>query len=114
LDLKNVSTQQIRAEDIKGRLFDTVVSRAVAPLKQLLIWSKPLVKKKEFDSKLSRSDLKNRASRDLFPTNGLICLKGGDLAEEISETNSRPLSIEIYEIFREEYFREKFILFVGL
>jgi 16S rRNA (guanine527-N7)-methyltransferase len=114
LDLKNVSTQHIRAEEIKSRRFDTVVSRAVAPLKQLLIWSKPLVKKKEFDGKLSGPDLKNSASRNLFPTNGLICLKGGDLAEEISETNFRPLSIEIYEIFREEYFREKFILFVGL
>ena len=45
IGLKNVSTQHTRAEDIRNRRFDTVVSRAVAPLKDLLHWSKPLLKK---------------------------------------------------------------------
>jgi 16S rRNA (guanine527-N7)-methyltransferase len=43
---------------------------------------------------------------------GLICLKGGDLAQEISESGCRPRSMEIYELFAEEYFREKYLLFV--
>lgn len=44
IDLPNVTTQHIRAEEIKGRKFDFAVSRAVAPLKDLWRWSKPLLK----------------------------------------------------------------------
>ena len=46
LELKNVTIQHTRAEDIKNRKFDVIVSRAVASLKDLWIWSKPLLKKK--------------------------------------------------------------------
>ena len=54
IDLKNVTVQHTRAEDIKDKKFDVVVSRAVAPLKDLWYWSKPLLKKKP-----SRSTQKN-------------------------------------------------------
>lgn len=97
LGLKNVTVQQIRAEVIKDRKFDYVVSRAVAPLKELWSWSKPLLKK-------STTHLKHPP--------GLICLKGGDLAQEIRESNTRPRVMEISEIFPEPYFREKFILYI--
>ncbi len=43
---------------------------------------------------------------------GLICLKGGDLAQEISESGTRPRIMEIRDIFPEEFFREKYILYV--
>ena len=43
--LQNLTTQHSRAEDIKNRKFDVVVSRAVAPLKDLWYWSKPLIQK---------------------------------------------------------------------
>jgi len=46
IKLKNASTEHARAEGIKGRQFDIVVSRAVAPLKDLWKWSNPLLKKK--------------------------------------------------------------------
>lgn len=98
LELKNVSTRHSRIEDIKDRKFDFVVSRAVAPLKDLWKWSKPLLKK----TKTNATDTQR----------GLICLKGGDLAQEISESGVRPRSMEIYGIFPEEYFRDKFMLFV--
>src|SRR3954469_25025048 len=39
LALTNITTQHIRAEEIKNRKFDFAVSRAVAPLKELLSWS---------------------------------------------------------------------------
>src|SRR6188472_3591732 len=65
LGLKNITTQHIRVEEIKNRKFDFVVSRAVAPLKDLWRWSKPLLKKGN--------------TREFH--NGLICLKGGDLAQ---------------------------------
>ena len=97
LDLKNVTVQHTRAEDIKDRKFDYVVSRAVASLKELWSWSKPLLKK-------TTTQLK-------YPL-GLICLKGGDLALEIQESNTKPRIMEIAEIFQEPYFREKYILYI--
>jgi 16S rRNA (guanine527-N7)-methyltransferase len=45
---------------------------------------------------------------------GLICLKGGDLATEVRESNLRPYATDIYAIFPEPYFREKYILYVPL
>src|SRR5688500_3427717 len=51
IGLKNVTTQHTRAEDIKNRKFDFAVSRAVAPLKDLLQWSRPLIRTKEFKTK---------------------------------------------------------------
>ena len=43
--MENVRTANIRAEEIKNRKFDFAVSRAVAPLKDLWQWSKPLLNK---------------------------------------------------------------------
>src|SRR4026208_1231235 len=45
LELNNITTQHIRAEEIKNRKFNFIVSRAVAPLKDLWKWSRPLLKK---------------------------------------------------------------------
>ncbi len=94
IGLSNISTQHIRVEEIKNRQFDFVVSRAVAPLKDLWYWGKPLIKK---------------GYQHQF-ANGLICLKGGDLAEEISQSGLRPAIMSIEEIFQEEFFKEKYIL----
>ena len=46
IGLKNISTRHTRMEDIKDRKFDFIVSRAVAPLKDLWKWSKPLLQTK--------------------------------------------------------------------
>ena len=43
---------------------------------------------------------------------GLICLKGGDLANEIHDSGTRPRVMEIADIFNEEYFKMKYLLFV--
>lgn len=99
--IKNITTQHIRAEEIKGRKFDYAVSRAVAPLKDLWRWSRPLLKR---DARITESP-------DI-PKNGLICLKGGDLAAEIQESGTRPRMMEIKEIFPEPFFEEKFIIYV--
>jgi 16S rRNA (guanine527-N7)-methyltransferase len=98
IGLKNVTTQHLRAEEIKDKKFDVIVSRAVAPLKDLWYWSKPLLKKKPIDQPKKLS--------------GLICLKGGDLSKEISESMVRPKLWEIDKIFNEEYFRKKYLLYV--
>ena len=95
--IRNITTQHTRAEEIKNRKFDYAISRAVAPLQDLWKWSAPLLKKDP--------------SKPL--PNGLICLKGGDLAQEIFESGLRPKMMPIHKIFPEEYFEEKYILHAG-
>lgn len=100
IGLQNISVRHTRAEDIKDRKFDAVVSRAVAPLKELWHWSKPLIKKIKTDN-------------ENVP-NGLICLKGGDLTKEIQESGCKPYVWDIDKIFPEDYFKEKFMLYQPL
>ena len=108
LELKNVTTQHIRVEEIKNRKFDFVVSRAVAPLKELWRWSKPLLKK----SHAPLIQNSESTSSQVSPP-GLICLKGGDLANEIHDSGTRPRVMEITDLFKEEYFKMKYLLFVS-
>lgn len=96
IDLKNITVQHTRAEEIKNRKFDVVLSRAVAPLKDLWYWSRPLLNKRPVDQPKKIS--------------GLICLKGGDLTKEIHESGLKPMVWEISKIFEEEFFKEKYIL----
>jgi len=90
--IKNIETHHSRVEDIKNKKFDYAVSRAVAPLKDLWRWANPILQKKP-----------NQPSC-------LICLKGGDLHQEIFESGVRPKMMPIYDIFPEEYFQEKYII----
>ena len=92
LNIKNITTLNTRVEEIKNKKFDFAVSRAVAPLKNLWQWANPLLKK------------------TTGVANSLICLKGGNLHEEIFESNTHPEMMDIYDIFQEEYFKGKFIL----
>ena len=104
IGLSNVTTQHTRVEDVKNRRFDFVVSRAVAPLKELWKWSKPLLRHKGQGTR----------EKEQVDKPGLICLKGGDLAQEIQESGTRPRVVEITELFPEDYFREKYILYVPI
>ena len=99
LQLKNVTTRHSRAEAITDRKFDFVVSRAVAPVKDLWRWGKPLL----------RSQRKMTSFK-----NGLVCLKGGDLTAEITESGLRPYTWKLDEIFEEEFFKEKYLLYCPL
>lgn len=101
IGLTNISTEHTRAEDIKNNQFDAVVSRAVAPLKDLWNWSKPLIRK-------------NKNKEDEEDPNGLICLKGGDLSKEIFESGCKPFVWEIDKIFDEAYFHDKYLLYQPL
>jgi 16S rRNA (guanine527-N7)-methyltransferase len=93
IGLTNISTRHGRAEEIKDRKFDLAVSRAVAPLKELWTWARPLLRKPAPGA-----------------PSGLICLKGGDLAAEISDSGTRPRIMEIHELFPLDEFREKYLL----
>ena len=96
IGLKNVTVQHARVENIRNRKFDFVVSRAVAPLKELWRWSRPLLKIKTLS--------------DFTP--GLICLKGGDLNMEVQESGTRPRVVDIHTLFPEPWFLEKYLLYV--
>src|SRR5450759_524615 len=89
IELTNVTTQHTRAEDIKDKKFDVAISRAVAPLKDLWYWRKSLLKKRPVDQPKKIA--------------GLICLKGGDLSKEISESGLMPKMWEIEKIFDEDF-----------
>jgi 16S rRNA (guanine527-N7)-methyltransferase len=88
LNLQNVKAFHLRVEEVKGQ-FDFVVSRAVAPLSELLSWTK---------GKYSGEQ------RNALP-NGLICLKGGDLKEEINAVKMHFI-VERYKL--SDYFAEPF------
>lgn len=97
LKLKNVRAEHIRAEKVKGR-YDFVTSRAVAPLKQLYQWS--------------RNKVKTKSQHELY--NGLLCLKGGNLEQEVSEVDLNYATYAINDYFEEDYFREKLVLYAPL
>ena len=110
IGLKNITTQHSRIEDIKNRKFDFVVSRAVAPLKDLWRWSKPLLSNKAQSTRNLPTGQAGKQQENQSPC--LICLKGGDLATEIQESGTRPRVMEITEIFPEDFFKEKFLLYI--
>ena len=99
IGLKNVTAIHGRVEEIKGRMFDFAVSRAVAPLGDLWRWINPLIRLGQ--------------KSDEFP-NGLICLKGGDLTNEIKESGMQKVAQawRIDDIFPEPAFQEKFVIYV--
>ena len=97
IGLKNVTAIHGRVEELKGKKFDFAVSRAVAPLGELWRWIKPLLRV-------------GHASEEYG--NGLICLKGGDLNQEISESGVRPRVLPISQIFEEPFFEEKVLIYV--
>lgn len=92
--LRNIFTFHSRAEDMAYQ-YDFVVSRAVAPLRELMRWSTTKFLPKHLNEK----------------RNGLICLKGGDLTAEkagIKIVQSVPLS----DYFGEEFFQDKSLIYV--
>jgi 16S rRNA (guanine527-N7)-methyltransferase len=97
IGLKNVTSAHSRIEDIKDRKFDVVVSRAVAPLGDLWRWSKLVLKK--------------APAHEQRP--GLICLKGGDLTQEIADSGVKPRMTDLYQLFPEESFKDKYIVVVN-
>ncbi|MEQ1797607.1 MAG: 16S rRNA (guanine(527)-N(7))-methyltransferase RsmG [Lacibacter sp.] len=104
IGLKNVTTQHTRTEEIQNRKFDFVVSRAVAPLRDLWRWSLPIIKAK------GQGQFAIADEEKIY--GGLICLKGGDLTEEVKESGLHPIVWEIDKLFSEDFFKQKYILSV--
>ena len=94
LELKNVRFQQARAEEIQEK-FDFVVSRAVAEFATLHNW------------------VNNKFKREAVHAipNGIICLKGGDLTEELKSFRKKVEIVELPDHFQEEFFSTKKLVY---
>ncbi|TAE68461.1 MAG: 16S rRNA (guanine(527)-N(7))-methyltransferase RsmG [Bacteroidetes bacterium] len=97
LELKNVQAVHERAEKIDDE-FDFVVSRAVAPLSDLANWCN-----KKF-LKMYNHKYKN----------GIFCLKGGDLKEELKPFGKDVKTWDINDFFEEEFFNEKKVVYLKM
>ena len=97
IGLKNVTTRHCRAEEEK-QLFDFVVSRAVMPLTDLL--------------KIIRKNIKKEQNNAL--PNGLICLKGGELQNEVMPVKHQTVIYDLKDYFKEEYFETKKVVYVTI
>jgi 16S rRNA (guanine527-N7)-methyltransferase len=100
LQLHNIHPHAGRVEQVNGR-FDFIVSRAVAPLSDLYKWTQHQVAAKG----------RNKMA------NGWICLKGGDLKDEIAEVKklNKTLHVEqwnLSDFYKEEFFETKKLLYV--
>ena len=95
LGLENVKASHLRAEQVTDK-YDFVVSRAVTRLIDFYPWIK---------------DKFNRDSKNAI-ANGILYLKGGDLAEEIAESK---LKAELYPLsayFKEDFFETKYVVYI--
>lgn len=97
IGLKNVTFRHCRAEEEKQK-FDFVVSRAVMPLADLL--------------KICRKNISKEQKNAL--TNGLICLKGGELEREMNEVKGIVEVTSLNDYFTEEYFETKKVVYVPI
>lgn len=95
LNLENVEYNQARAEEEKGK-FDFVVSRAVMPLFDLV--------------KITRKNILHE-QKNAIP-NGFICLKGGNLQEEIMPFRNKIIEYDLIDYFDEEFFKTKKVLYL--
>ena len=95
IGLKNVVAEQRRGEEEKG-LYDFIVSRAVMPLPDLVKIVRKNVSKKQ---------------KNAMP-NGIFCLKGGDLQEEIKPFRHIAESTELSTWFKEEWFKGKNVIYL--
>lgn len=97
IGLKNVTTRHCRAEEEK-QLFDFVVSRAVMPLTDLL--------------KIIRKNIKKEQNNAL--PNGLFCLKGGELQNEVLPVKHQTVMYDLKDYFEEEFFETKKVVYVTI
>ena len=94
LGLKNVTAVHGRAEKLKDK-FHFVVSRAVTQMPEFLRWLKGKFEKEQFNEK----------------HNGVLYLKGGDLAEELAGLRCEIFQLKNY--FEEEFFDTKKVVYLS-
>lgn len=94
LTLKNIKAEQKRAELVSQK-FDFIISRAVTNMPDFVSWVK---------GKIKAQSLHERK-------NGILYLKGGDLAEELKEF-PQAQTYNLNEFFEEEFFETKKVVYL--
>ncbi|MFV0530604.1 MAG: 16S rRNA (guanine(527)-N(7))-methyltransferase RsmG [Flavobacteriales bacterium] len=94
LNLKNVETEQIRAEKVRKE-FDFIVSRAVTQMPLFVTWVQKKIKKD------SAHSLRN----------GILYLKGGDLTAELKKFPDVKL-FEITDFYEEDFYQTKKVVYL--
>lgn len=97
IGLKNCHPEHKRGEEEKGK-YDFVVSRAVMPLPDL--------------ERIVRKNISTK-QRNAIP-NGIICLKGGNVESEIQPFRKYTEVTEISQWFSEEWFKEKYVIYLPI
>ncbi len=97
IGLKNCQAVQLRGEDEREK-YDFIVSRAVMPLPDLV--------------KIVKKNISKR-QQNAFP-NGIICLKGGDIQAETRPFRHIVEVADISQWFKEEWFKQKYCIYLPL
>ena len=95
IGLKNIQAQHMRAEKV-NESFDFVITRAVAPMMDLVKWTRNKYIKEQ---------------RHVIE-NGVIALKGGDLGQELASWGNRKTTVHLSDYFEEDFFETKKIIHV--
>jgi len=95
LKLDNVTVQCSRIEVLQGR-YNYIVSRAVAPLQQMIHWTSHLL----------------AHNRKIEPRPGIFYLKGGDVADELKKIDWLYRIHLLNDIFSEPYFETKLLVYL--
>ena len=93
-NINNLRAMNCRAESV-GEKFDYVVSRAVTEMARFMPWAWPLLRK---------------GMQGSLP-NGILYLKGGDLAEELALTRKVWNIYDIHTMFEDEFFETKKVVY---
>lgn len=97
LGLKNIEAEQISGEEEKGK-YDFVVSRAVMPLPDLM--------------KIIKKNISDKQRNAI--ANGLLCLKEGNIDSEIHNYRHISQITDISKIFRGEWFKNKYVIYIPI
>ena len=95
IGLKNVVAEHRRGEEEKGK-YDFVISRAVMPLPDLM--------------KIVRKNISSNQQNAML--NGIFVLKGGNIDSEIHPYRKNVEVSDISQWFKEEWFKEKYVIYV--
>ncbi len=98
IGLTNITFRHCGVEEEKQK-FDFIVSRAVMPLTDLI--------------RLVKKNVEQKNQHNAMP-NGLICLKGGELQNEIHPVRKVALTFDLIDFFTEPFFETKKAVYVQL
>lgn len=98
IGLDNIRTSHQRIEYMEHGKYDFVTARAVSDLKQLIEWTRPHIKSQ---------------MNHVFP-NGLLAYTGGNIEKKIKSLPNQEYSevFPISDIFIEDYFHKKYIVYI--